>query len=145
DARESCDCGRAGNAYPSKESAPADFAGFAGLAIHSDLSAGVHIHFLQPCAIALIHRPSPQMRRTNPPIDMTGEVTMPQKIIVMPSASRNGAYEGSTGGCGACGSRNSGNGSLEMFGRIIAMTPVLRVVRGPDTSLKTSQGLLTGR
>src|SRR5207244_3434775 len=105
-------------------------------------SARMHVHILQPCAIALIHRPRPHTRRTNPPIDMTGDVTMPQKIIVMPSANRNGAYEGSTV---ACGSRDSGNGSLEMFGRIIAITPVLRVVREPDTSSRTWKGLLPDR
>src|SRR6266581_6358618 len=89
--------------------------------------------------MAPIHRDRPQMSRTKPPIDMMGDVTMPQKIIVMPSASRNGAYEGSTG-AGVWGGVDSGS-----FRRIIAIPPALRLVQEPGTNSRTLRGLLRGR
>src|SRR5882757_9069343 len=89
--------------------------------------------------MALIHKDRLQTSRTKPPIDMMGDVTTPQKIIVMPSASRNGAYEGSTG-AGVRGSVDSGS-----FGRIIAIPPALRLGREPGTNSRTSRGSLRGR
>jgi len=38
-----------------------------------------------------IHDQSPQAKTANPPADMTGEVASPQKAIVTPSATKNGA------------------------------------------------------
>src|SRR5258706_13154277 len=89
--------------------------------------------------MALIHRDSPQMSRTKPPIDMMGDGAMPQKIIVMPTASRNGAYDGSTG-AGGWGAVDSGS-----FGRFIAIPPALPLVRELGTTSRTLRGSLRGR
>ena len=38
-----------------------------------------------------IHNQSAQANTANPPTDITGDVARPQKVIVMPSARKNGA------------------------------------------------------
>src|SRR5258706_11922208 len=72
---------------------------------------------------------------------MTGEVTMPQKIMVTPRATRNGAYEGSAD---ACGSDASGNGRLEEFERNI-ITPALRDLEELRTSPRIWPGWHPGK
>ena len=58
-----------------------------------------------------IHDQSPQAKTANPPADMTGDVANPQKTIVMPSATRNGAYDGVGAAASESGSARSTVGS----------------------------------
>jgi hypothetical protein len=66
--------------------------------------------------MALIHKTSPQTSITQPPTDMIGDVTKPQQLIVMPSAIRNGAYDGSVS---ARDPGDSLDGASEGFGLIV--------------------------
>src|SRR3954470_17667953 len=90
--------------------------------------------------MAAIHIHSAQISTASPANNITGEVTMPQKNIVIPSARKNGSYEGRTA--------LVASGALVSVGELI--TTLLRLLLTPRAATRGTRtqcwpGLPRGR